>query len=281
MDQFAATILFRLMALLGLSLIFVPLEFVVRFIQAKPFPKCAGVPADILHWILTPLFVAPLVTAILTSAVAAVYLTQGKVFTHLEDGGFGPIILQPLWLIILEMLLFADLCAYCRHRIMHKFIWPVHSVHHSSTEVYWLSAVRFHPLDVLAQSLSYLIPAYLLGFPLKAIAIYMPFVTLYNFLLHSPIDWSFGPLRYFVVTPAYHRWHHVLEEAGQQANFATIFSFYDILFGTFYFPRHKRPENFGVLGAEIPRDYFGQIFYPLVRAPGAKVELAEGGEAGT
>lgn len=59
-DQFAATILFRLMAMLGLSLIFVPLEFVVRFIQAKPIPKCAGVPAiNKLGEISYPLVRAP------------------------------------------------------------------------------------------------------------------------------------------------------------------------------------------------------------------------------
>ncbi len=274
MEQVATTIFYRTFALLALAIIFVPLEYVVRAVKTKPLWKSQQTPADILHWTLTPLFIGPIVTALLTWAVAAFYLSQGKEFTRLDYAGFGPVVTQPQWLIILEMLLITDLCAYWRHRFMHRFAWPVHSVHHGSKEVYWLSATRFHPIDIIAQNLTYLLPAYLLGFPLSVISIYMPFVTLYNLVLHSPIDWSFGPLRYVIVTPPFHRWHHTKERAGQQANFSTIFSFYDLLFRTYYFPNDRRPKNFGVVDSRIPRDYIGQILYPLVKSQKQKTDSA-------
>lgn len=35
-----------------------------------------------------------------------------------------------------------------------------------------------------------------------------PFFTLYAIFIHARLNWDFGPLRYVIATPVFHRWHH-------------------------------------------------------------------------
>lgn len=65
-------------------------------------------------------------------------------------------------------------------------------------------------------------------------------------------------------TPAFHRWHHATEEEGLDKNFAGLFPWIDMMFGTFHLPRGRRAEKFGV-AEEVPRDLLGQLAYPFTR----------------
>ena len=80
------------------------------------------------------------------------------------------------------------------------------------------------------------------------------------------MSWTFGPLRYALASPGFHRWHHTSQEEGLDKNFAGLFPFIDLLFGTFYMPVGRRPERFGVLNEEVPEGLLGQLAYPFRRA---------------
>ncbi len=46
-----------------------------------------------------------------------------------------------------------DCLIYLRHRIFHlRPVWSFHSIHHSSEEVNWISAVRFHPAENIIEA---------------------------------------------------------------------------------------------------------------------------------
>lgn len=264
-SQMIQSICFSLLTLVCLAAVFCPLERFSRAVRFGSLWRKHQTGTDILHWLITGALAKPAAGAILTGIATFTFCVQGKPYLHINYDGFGPVVLQPTWLIVIELLLITDLLGYWRHRWMHtKGMWKVHAIHHSSVDLYWLSAIRFHPVDVVFQHAFYLLVAFFLGFPLSTVAVYIPFVTLMNFLYHSNLDWALGPLRYIIVTPAFHRWHHTLQEEGQNKNFATIFSFYDILFGTYFCPENRRAREFGISGGSaVPSGYVGQLYYPF------------------
>ena len=95
------------------------------------------------------------------------------------------------------------------------------------------------------------------------VATYVPFLGLYGILLHANVTWTFGPLRYVIASPAFHRWHHTSEEAGLDKNFAGLLPIWDLLFRTFYLPGQV-PRVFGVRDA-IPDGFVGQMTWPFRR----------------
>jgi sterol desaturase/sphingolipid hydroxylase (fatty acid hydroxylase superfamily) len=233
---------------------------------------------DIAYWFFTPLVTRALSRGALIAAVlllalrARVPLDAAHIQAFLARGERGSTFAQ-----VVLVLLLGDLIGYLVHRLFHRrFLWRFHAVHHSSVEVDWLSSVRLHPVNDLVSRLAQVLPFVLLGFNPFLLAAYLPFLTVHAILLHANLSWTFGPLRYVVSSPAFHRWHHTTQAEGLDTNFAGLFPFIDLLFGTFYMPEGRRPEAFGIRGEAVPEGLFGQLAYPFTRRPG----LSAGGEPG-
>ena len=180
---------------------------------------------------------------------------------------------QHLLVQILLAMFIMDFVGYWRHRMMHlKFLWPFHSIHHSSKWVDWLSTERFHPVN-------YCITIFF-NFAVLVSPFQDPYVgTLsisirrgYGLFVHSNVRFSYGFLDYIFVSPLFHRWHHSDSRVLDNHNFATIFSFLDRIFGTFYLPENKKDaESFGVYGDPVPNEISGQLLYPFIQF--AKIKL--------
>jgi len=110
------------------------------------------------------------------------------------------------------------------------------------------------------------IPFVLLGFSSMVVAAYVPFRTFYALLLHANVSWTFGPFRYVLASPAFHRWHHSKDEAARDKNFAGLLPLFDILFGTIYLPADRQPAEFGVPSDSVPESFLGQMLYPFERS---------------
>jgi sterol desaturase/sphingolipid hydroxylase (fatty acid hydroxylase superfamily) len=130
-----------------------------------------------------------------------------------------------------------DLIGYWRHRLQHtRFLWPSHALHHTDTEMTWLARERFHPIDQITAFIidnSFLI---FLGFPTYALVVNVTVRYYYGFFIHADLPWSYGPLNYVFVSPVMHRWHHSIDSAAYQTNFAAVFSIFDQMFGTYRVP---------------------------------------------
>ena len=87
--------------------------------------------------------------------------------------------------------------------------------------------------------------------------------------MHANVPWTFGPLRYAIASPAFHRWHHATEEEGLSRNFAGLFPFFDLVFGTFHMPRGAARGASAFRTATSPRGIWRQLRYPLERRPRA------------
>ena len=70
------------------------------------------------------------------------------------------------------------------------------------------------------------------------------------------------PLRSVIATPVFHRWHHSKDPAAIDKNFAGLLPLWDILFGTYYMPKDRLPQDFGAT-EPVPTGYFGQLWHPF------------------
>lgn len=186
----------------------------------------------------------------------------------------------PLLLQVGMVLLLGDFLGYWQHRAFHTIgtLWKFHAIHHSSTDLDWLSSVRVHPINDVASNVVVALPVLFLGFSPVAFAAYIPVFTLYAIMLHANVSWTFGPLRHVIASPTYHRWHHTSEEQGLNKNFAGLFPWIDRLHGTLYLPKGVQPTQFGVAGETIPDGFFGQLKYPF--NGGQRTEDPEAARAG-
>ncbi len=239
-----------------------------------------GVFTDVAWWMFTPTIgkiFTGIVVAVSILSLAAIF-GIGITVEHLRglaerDTAIGR---QPLALQLVEFLLLADLLAYWQHRAFHTFsqLWRIHAVHHSSTEVDWLSSVRVHPVNDALGNAFVATPLLLLGFSPATLGAYLPFLTLYAIVIHANVGWEYGPLRYVIASPAYHRWHHSAEREAINKNFSGLFPFVDALFGTLYFPKGRQPLIFGVADQPVPAGFLPQLVYPF-RSPSPRLATTE------
>jgi len=225
-----------------------------------------GIKTDLLYWLFTPLvtkFITRFTVGALVLVTVAALLGREAV-QQMAMHGYGPVSQWPAWLQAAGALVIGDLIGYWMHRLFHgSRLWPFHAVHHSSTEVDWLSAVRLHPVNDVLTRIAQASPLLLLGFPATVLAVYVPFISFYAILLHANVSWSFGPFRHVLASPRFHRWHHTTEREGLDKNFAGFFPVWDLLFGTFHMPPGRQPESFGVLRNDVPPGLIGQLLYPF------------------
>lgn len=241
-------------SLLLLALIFVPLERVFPA-QRKQKTFRGG-------WLLDLCF------------FAGQYLLWGAlvvwVLNHFADAltGIVPqnvrtaVASQPLWLQLIEAVFLSDLLIYWGHRLQHNvpFLWRFHKVHHSAQHLDWLAAHREHPLDSIYTIGLINLPAFMLGFPLEALAGLIAFRGVWALYIHSNVRLPIGPLRILIGAPELHHWHHAKDR--HVGNYANLSPLMDLLFGTYYYPKQE-PETVGV-PEETPRTYVGQLLEPLL-----------------
>jgi sterol desaturase/sphingolipid hydroxylase (fatty acid hydroxylase superfamily) len=213
-----------------------------------------GAGTDLLYRFIVPIFGRVSQALLLTAAIA---LAGGPAC-------FAQIAQLPLWLQALAILLLQDVWLYWMHRLFHtRLAWRFHAVHHSPKMLDWIAASRFHLVNVFMSGVLADVVVLLLGFSPAALIALAPFNILYSSLVHANLNWTFGPLRYVLASPVFHRWHHTLEEEAMGKNFASTFPWLDVLFGTFYMPPDKLPQHFGNGEEDFPEDFWGQLLYPF------------------
>ena len=195
------------------------------------------------------------------------YGTSPEQLTEYFLHGHGYLATLPLWLQAAAVFIISDVLLYWLHRIFHgRKLWKWHAIHHSPTEVDWLSAYRFHPINVWCAFSFVNVLMLLVGFSPASIGIMGAFNAIYSAMVHANLNWTFGKFQYLFASPVFHRWHHTSLKEGMNKNFAPTFPLLDVAFGTFYMPEGKLPEHYGVIGVgggKIPEDFIGQLIYPF------------------
>jgi sterol desaturase/sphingolipid hydroxylase (fatty acid hydroxylase superfamily) len=223
---------------------------------------------DLVYWFFTPLCTRALSQIILLFILARL----AGLFGHTGDvGAFfwsryqSSVFMDwPQWLQVLAAVAVTDFTAYWVHRVSHASpFWRFHAIHHSSQELNWLSASRVHPVYDLVLRIIKVTPLALLGFHPLVLVKAIPILTIWAVFIHSNLSWGFGPLKYVITTPRFHRWHHAASGQGRAQNLAGFFPVLDLAFGTFFLPRNKMPTRFGTPVGEVPETLWGQLIYPI------------------
>ena len=223
--------------------------------------------------------------------------------THL-GGGAGPLFAgagdgagSGAWWIkavsVACVVLAVDFGAYAYHWLMHRnrILWEFHKVHHSAPTLNAATIFRVHPVDIVLRTvavglvLGVVTGALRLCFgaePLaanlasgfKLYAVLMAYLAVLN---HSHVWLSLGPLEYLLNSPAMHAIHHSQEPRHFDRNFASLFSIWDVLFGSFYkTTRRPEPLALGVDGTDWSSVFFPRLvvlpFQNLLRGKRAPIE---------
>ena len=163
------------------------------------------------------------------------------------------------------VILAADAVEYISHRAYHEvpWLWRIHAVHHSPEHMDWLSGSRLHFFEPLATRALVLVPIVLLGFPQDTIFAYLIFISVQSVLIHSNIKMNVGWLRYVIVTPQFHHWHHASDAEAIDKNYAAHTPLFDMLGGTWHLPKDRWPVKYGTV-KPIPGGMLGQFVHPFV-----------------
>ncbi len=247
------------------ALVFIPLEQLVPLVRRSSRADWA---VDVTHSFANRLPI----TIVVTLALAVLGPAAHRVF----PAGLRDLVLaRPGWLQFIVLILVADLANYAGHRALHEIgpLWRLHKVHHSSTELDWLSTSRGHPLDQIINLVVTVIPVYAIGFDLTFSAAFMAFQFYFPFLAHANTRITLRPLSTVFVTPAFHHWHHAAESAAVNRNYGAILSVWDRIFRTAYLPR-RMPAAYGI-GEEVPASWLGQLAAPFRRPQRGSARVAE------
>lgn len=250
-----------LLDLLLMTLIFVPIELV--------FPKRNKQPrfheewrTDLVYFVISHLFIQ--FFGVITKQPAEAF------FGWIDLGGIRAWVNGLPFVAELFLALFiTDLFQYWAHRFFHShhYLWRFHSIHHSTQNMDWLAGSRTHFIDIfVTRAMSY-IPLYILGFSTLTFNIYIVFIAIHAVLIHANTRINFGFLKYIITTPQYHHWHHCQEPEHYGNNFAVVFPFIDMIFGTYYLPNKVWPKNTGLIDASFPKGFIKQTVYPFTKNP--------------
>ena len=184
------------------------------------------------------------------------------------------------WWQMLGILLVADeLVHYWWHRACHEIPWmyPLHGAHHSCQYMSVRLAFRNNVFFFLLMPNMWAAAALLhMGFG-PVYAPYVIFKMTINFCSHSPLRWdrwlykqpALSPLVWVLervlTTPSAHSAHHGLHKddgvTNYKGNYANLFFFWDVLFGTAKLSR-RYPERYGIEDA-TPKTWQHEMFWPL------------------
>ncbi len=237
--------------LLALKGIFLGVWFLIffaaeRILQSSPAPKSPSrIFKNISLWLLTVLLsigiVAPLTA---WGANGVIWDRHFPVF----DGGTGAAIT------ILDLLIL-DCWVYWVHRAYHRLpiLWRLHEIHHRDQFLDSTSAVRFHVGEVAVSSALRLIPIAFLAIPLETVILFEVILLSASIFQHSNLKLSPTLERFlarFLVTPSIHWVHHHAIRDDTDSNYASVLSFWDLVFRT-RSPTMRTPDmKIGVEGVE-------------------------------
>jgi len=156
------------------------------------------------------------------------------------ERGFGLLhwISVPSWLSFVIALVVLDFAIWLQHLVAHKvpILWRLHQVHHADVDFDVSTALRFHPIEILASMLWKMLVVAAIGAPVMAVLVFevvlnaMAMFNHGNIRLPRALD---AVLRLFVVTPDMHRVHHSVIRRETDSNYGFNLSLWDRLFRTY------------------------------------------------
>jgi len=189
---------------------------------------------------------------------------------NIEDW-FPTITAIPAVSFLLYLVLF-DLIDYGYHRLSHRFNfwWKLHALHHSQRHMTAWSDNRNHLVDDLYRAFIFSGIGLFLGVQPSQFMMLIVTGRLIQSWQHGFYPYRYGFLKYLIVTPNFHRYHHAIdlgyEVPGKPGvlggcNFGVLFPWWDMLFKTAQFDEAYYPS--GVRDFSPPNSFVQQQWLSL------------------
>lgn len=161
------------------------------------------------------------------------------------------------------ILFIRDLTFWISHFMFHRvdFLWEFHKVHHSAERLTPLTTFRSHPIS---NWMSVIMNAIALGVTIGLVRYFIPYsvseITIYSLNIfsffssiagdllthsHIKVQWPKWMAK-IIISPVNHQLHHSTKPEHFDKNFAGIFTFIDVIFGTYYHADPNEEYEFGV-----------------------------------
>jgi len=143
----------------------------------------------------------------------------------------------PIWALVVPTLVAMDGANWLAHYADHRFapLWRLHAVHHSQEELSVLTSFRAHPLVHTTGFLLATVPVVVLMGDRSIAPVLITAYVCLGTLTHTNVNWSFGPLGWLMVSPAYHRIHHSLD-GPEGMNLGIVLTIWDVMAHRAQFP---------------------------------------------
>ena len=242
---------FSILAIIGGALIIIILERLFPYTEGKKFFR-EGFFNDLAMY------------TIAQNYILGIIIFGGII--HFIDSTTGISRLQlfadvPIWAQLVFFTIAHDFYIYWMHRWQHrnKWLWRIHEAHHSTTTIDWIAGSRSHAFEILINQTVEFLPIVLLGSPPEVIAYKGVISGIWGMWIHANVNVHTGKLQYIINGPEMHQWHHDTGK-GRNRNFSTKFAFWDWMFGSAYFPKPDKPQQYG-LKTYFPTNYFQQFMF--------------------
>ena len=233
----------------------------------RPWWRKRDLVTDLCYWFFIPVVTRYFRIGLLVAGAAVFFhITTADGLIAFYENGHGPLAALPLVVQMVIFLVGEDVITYWTHRLFHGAqLWKYHAVHHSSEELGWISAARFHPINLFFGAVIADVVLLIAGISPNVFVVLGPVTIAHSAFVHANLDWTFGPFKYVIATPVFHRWHHTAAERGGEKNFAATFPVLDLIFGTFYMPAGEKPDKYGIDDLEFPTTFGAQLLRPFTQ----------------
>lgn len=158
---------------------------------------------------------------------------------YCEEQGWGLARLMGLggWEEFVLSLIVLDALDYWWHRWNHRvpLLWRFHKAHHADNEMDVTTALRFHPGELMISGVVKAAWIVLWGPSAVAWFVFEAAISLFSQWHHANIDLPDhieSKLGSVIVTPRFHAMHHMVDRRFGNANFSTVFSIWDRIWGS-------------------------------------------------
>lgn len=236
------------------ALLFIAIEKLWPLRTAQPVFR-EGWQTDLAYFAANHLLVGVLLLATNAAVHALIQVPWQTLATRVQS--------MPLFAQVLLVMLVADLVQYGVHRAFHEvpWLWRMHRIHHSVEVMDRLAGSRLHVIEVILTRVPVLAAFAWVGFAREAVGVYIVIVGFQAVFNHANVRVRLGPLRwlrYVIVLPTFHHWHHGSDREAIDRNYAAHFAFLDHLFGTAVQSEKALPDRYGLADETLPRGFFAQ-----------------------
>ena len=169
---------------------------------------------------------------------------------------------------IIIFVILMDFIVYVQHILTHKisFLWRLHRVHHSDTEMDASTGFRFHPFELIFSAFLKFLFYRIVGLSLESVfwfEVILSTSAMFNHMrvmLPKRLDRF---LSIIIVTPNMHLNHHLVPRNLTDSNYGFFLAIWDRIFRTYTKPVEKKED----IGIPKFRDQRDQSFLKLMIQP--------------